>query len=544
MMAGLTSLEGKTIRLCLTDAFRVLGPDGSDLTPLSVKACAILGMIATSPELRRGRGWIKNRLWSDRQPVQAAGSLRQALLEIRRSLGPYAGALGSDRGAVWLVADRVRIEDNIDRTAAGLEASRSLADLDVRDPAFREWVEAARNGSRAGTGQRPPPRRPAVVVEIVSEAPGRRGLFTTILFEELSRSIIEAADMDVLRGPLPLERLAGLPQGALYVEIQLVDLPDGTIWLRARLEDMARTMVRWSASVRLQPGTIDATENLEVLAITHQIAFAVIDALSTEDPGMHPSPAGQAAVMAAAALRRMFRLHHDELRGAAELLDHAIALVPRGLYHALRAQLSTIRLVERESSVDVLRAGCETDIIAALAAEPGNSSVLAAVSNARLVFTNDVASSLVLSRQSVRSNRANPLAWWSLANAALYAGNTEEAHAAAVSAQNLARNSALRAWADFQRALTAAMCGNVAEGIEYAQSAHALSPCFRPPLRYLIALNAKAGDVSGGRMAADRLAAIEPDFSLRRMMHDESYPASMLRRSALADTEALTSLEI
>lgn len=537
-------IDGR-IRLQLYGPFRVLSPDGVDLTPSGAKSCALLAMLATAPGLRRGRGWIQNRLWSDRRPPQAAGSLRQALLEIRRALGRHAGALAATRVVAQLVAERVAIEP---RPAEASEELAFLQGLDVNDPAFRSWLREMR-GLRPDMAVAPAspdrrPVRPTLVVEIASEPELSHGFFSRLLYDQIARSLTESADVDVVRGPLPIEQVLRLPEGALSVQAHIATLPGGTIWLRLSLEDMARTAIRWSSTLKLAAPVVELDDNPPVLGLIHRLVFAAIEALSSYSPASDCDGDYRAAIMAASAFRRMFRLRHQDLEASAALLDHAIAIAPRGLYHAMRAQLSTIRAIERQSCAAELRELSEADIAAALAAEPLNSSVLSAAANTKLVFENDVASSLILSRQGVRSNRSNPLAWWSLANAALYAGDHEAAYSAAVFAQQLADSSSLKPWADFQRSLTAAVRGKVDEGVAFAMSAHALSPSFRPPLRYLIALQARSGAIDESRDAVRKLGRLEVDFSVERLISDPAYPASMLRRSRLADAEIMKRIEI
>lgn len=65
--------------LHLFGPFHAETPDGSDLTPKSAKACALLAILARQPRMEHARTWLQDRLWSDRGRDQAAASLRQAL---------------------------------------------------------------------------------------------------------------------------------------------------------------------------------------------------------------------------------------------------------------------------------------------------------------------------------------------------------------------------------------------------------------------------------------------------------------------------------
>ncbi len=90
-------------------------------------------------------------LWSDREPQQASGSLRQALSNVRKALGPQADRLGADRTTLWL-----HPEVTLDTTAAG----EFLADLDIRDPGFSDWLRDQR-GRHDDPPEVQPRHRPA-----------------------------------------------------------------------------------------------------------------------------------------------------------------------------------------------------------------------------------------------------------------------------------------------------------------------------------------------------------------------------------------------
>src|SRR5438552_18994278 len=75
------------LRISVIGAFRVLAPDGEDLTPRGRKARALLAILALTPTRRRSRPALQDKLWSDRGPEQGAASLRQTLTEIRRAFG-------------------------------------------------------------------------------------------------------------------------------------------------------------------------------------------------------------------------------------------------------------------------------------------------------------------------------------------------------------------------------------------------------------------------------------------------------------------------
>src|SRR5713101_9378615 len=91
------------LRIALIGAFRVLAPDGEDLTPRGRKARALLAILALTPTRRRSRPALQDKLWSDRGPAQGAASLRQTLTEIRQAFGDhYRDCLASDMRGIGL----------------------------------------------------------------------------------------------------------------------------------------------------------------------------------------------------------------------------------------------------------------------------------------------------------------------------------------------------------------------------------------------------------------------------------------------------------
>ena len=97
-------------------SFFLLGPfsisdlNGMPMTPKAQKTCAMLAMLALSPRATRTRVWLRDKLWSDRGEEQGAASLRQALLDARRSFGGLSDQLiVADKKSVSLCLDKICI---------------------------------------------------------------------------------------------------------------------------------------------------------------------------------------------------------------------------------------------------------------------------------------------------------------------------------------------------------------------------------------------------------------------------------------------------
>ncbi|MEM8802165.1 MAG: hypothetical protein AAGF55_06495, partial [Pseudomonadota bacterium] len=243
------------------------------------------------------------------------------------------------------------------------------------------------------------------------------------------------------------------------------------------------------------------------------------------------------------AVRRIFSLRPENLLEADDMLARAELLGAGALTSAWRAQLRVIQHVERHENLpEDLPEQARRLSLEAMEREPMNSMVVAAASNTRLVLDDDVNSCMQLARRSVSLNPANPLAWDMLATAKLYSGDIGEAHALAVRAQKMSSGSPFGHWWDFGRCLTAALTGQREEALQLAEKAHALSPEFRPPLRYLTALYAAEERFEDAQRAGERLKKLEPDFTFERLAIDETYPISPLRWGGLLDSGKVISL--
>lgn len=129
------------MRVRMMGEFRVLDETGVDRTPRGAKARGLIALLCRTPGHRRPRRWLEGRLWSDRGAEQASGSLRQALTELRKALGPLAVHLDSDRDCIGLTCVTTDLEADPAMALLSLEQGREfLEGLDVMDAAFAGWL--------------------------------------------------------------------------------------------------------------------------------------------------------------------------------------------------------------------------------------------------------------------------------------------------------------------------------------------------------------------------------------------------------------------
>lgn len=140
------------IRLSLLGNFAIAGCDGADLTPSSKKLRALTACLA----LPIGASWPRDKLiallWGDRSDEQARASLRQALAELRRTLGGGA-PLQTEGDAVRLDpalidVDALEFEQAAKSgdlpKAAALYRGALLDGLHLREDGFGDWLRIER----------------------------------------------------------------------------------------------------------------------------------------------------------------------------------------------------------------------------------------------------------------------------------------------------------------------------------------------------------------------------------------------------------------
>lgn len=149
------------LKISVFGGFHVTAPCGQPVQFSGQKDRALLGFLALSPGVTHAREKLAGMLWSDSGDRQARDSLKQALLRLRRCLGPLAdGQLITDRQSVTLDAERVWVDVQDfeallrDRDPEAIERAAELYNGDlldgilVRDASFEDWLQVERQRLR------------------------------------------------------------------------------------------------------------------------------------------------------------------------------------------------------------------------------------------------------------------------------------------------------------------------------------------------------------------------------------------------------------
>ena len=139
-------MSTRSIELRLVGRTLLLGADGGDITPRGAKTQGLLVLLGSARNYRRSRAYLQDKLWSDRGPEQGAASLRQALAELRRSLGECRDCLITEAHMVGFDPSRVRVVIEPERGDWGPlgEEPEFAEGLDILDPEFEDWIRDQR----------------------------------------------------------------------------------------------------------------------------------------------------------------------------------------------------------------------------------------------------------------------------------------------------------------------------------------------------------------------------------------------------------------
>src|SRR5690242_9648072 len=86
--SGMAETDASTVcYVYLLGSLAIHDTDGAIRTPKAQKARALVALLALAPRGARSRVWLRDKLWSESGEEQSSASLRQALTDVRRSLG-------------------------------------------------------------------------------------------------------------------------------------------------------------------------------------------------------------------------------------------------------------------------------------------------------------------------------------------------------------------------------------------------------------------------------------------------------------------------
>lgn len=517
--------------------FRLVDGLGQDVTPRAMKARAVLALLALAPAHRRTRSWLQDKLWSDRSAKQGSDSLRQALLEIRRSLGGSASILISDREMVCLDRDRFSLV----RGAVGGEGldSELFADLNVADAEFEQWIrdrrmEPAWSAPMTGVGRAPVATRrsaPAIFFAL-SEDRARRGDLTIVsLMSLMTTSLLDFADFEIFHPGNEIIRPGPPPEQGL-----LVRLAHGRAFggqrLHISISDIAERRIFWSKGFSI-PYAESEEDEAAIVRIGAETVESILSTFRTWSDVLDIDNC--AAFLLNRARQSIFRFDKSALRQADQDLAQAYAYEARPQTLAWRAFLRNIAKFQHRTAA-FLRDQVDIDTLAheALRDAPGSAISLGVRAHIEYLSGGSQRSSLQLAQRAVEADPLNAINHAILSNTELVLGKRNASRASSLMALSLSGSAEHRSFVEFFCCMSAAALDDYEQATDHAEAAAALRPAFVAPLRYLVALYTQAGRTSAVQRATALLRVSEPDFRPERLL-DPDYPVTTLRRIRLIE---------
>ncbi|NLS00498.1 hypothetical protein HGP17_27025 [Rhizobium sp. P38BS-XIX] len=534
------------IRLSAYGRFRIVDEVGNDLTPRGMKARAVLALLALAPGHCRPRVWIQDKLWSERDPKQGSESLRQALSEIRRSLGPQADLLIADREVIALKSGEFRfIRDEQQQIEPDVSDAELFADLNVPDQEFEQWIrdrraEFARTSppvpasSLQTPGLHAPIGAPAIFFFVSNH--DVRGVETIVapLVSLMATSLLDLADFQIFR--FDDDRTAVLPtaRDGVIVTVATGWTPE-TAQLHLAISDAQDRRILWSRSFRVVADVFsDGQESLARPAA--EAVDAILATLRNRNGGLTASNC--AALLVNRARQSIFRFDKPSLRQADRYLKQAYQYEARPQILAWRAFLRNIaNFQHRTAGFLAEQIDIETLAEAALREAPGSAISLGVRAHLEYLSGGSKRSSLNLARRAVDADPLNAINHAMLSNTELVLGNLVDSRISSQKALNLSGSAEHRSFVEFFCCMSAAAMGDYEDAIDHAEAALMLRSSFIAPLRYLTALYKHADRGPALQRTIALLKISEPDFRLERLL-DNNYPVTTLRRMPLIDAIA------
>lgn len=533
----------------------MLRSGGEDCTPRGRKACAILAMLALSPDNKRSRVWVQDKLWGSRGPEQGAASLRQSLSEIRRALGGEQAALIADRYVLAL--DRSRFLLDLDQPAPGdmPRGSELLEGFDIAEEGFEDWLRgqrqklressvAAANASRVvGPAVSPDSnslssfQNRVVLVRGTQTGTQDTSVIADSVLDSVAKTITELGAAKVLDCRIETDHVEADDDCPSYKTLSLrsdVFGSDTRQIVRLALLQFPANTLAWSSTLELSgKDTLDLNDPRAMRCINQVVNVAIDHFVKIRLEG---SESTAASALCHSGVLHLYRLGKINFETADRLFAKAFEIEPRGIYLAWRAYLRTFLLAERQYTCrQTLEAEALDFMYRALEMEPHNSYVAGLSAHVQTMMRRSYVAAYELAERSIQLNHANPIGWACLGIAKSYLGKSEEGFHHTLLARTIAGSAPFRYQIDALSCIAGTIAGEFDTAIHLAEASHALAPTFAPPLRYLSALYAHNGRHDLSFEMVRKLQANEPDFSYDKL-RDKAYPAAGLHRTSIIDS--------
>lgn len=343
-------------RLSLMGAFRLLAPDNARIEIASKKAVALLGMLATAPNLERSRSWLQSRLWGSRELQQAQSSLRRELSNLRHALSGFDRPLFETTSrSVRLCGDDLWIDLRDDPAARW--SGELLEGIDIPgEEEFEDWLREMRavhgmtdtdrppaypagSGTQIRIGgvrqQRAVQNESLVLFPFEHDGDDASGFVALSLAQDMTANLARQRWLPVSAPEQGLsDRLRNLPPMEIARQLQaryrvtgtLVRNADGII-LAAKLTDLVTARLLWAEDRDLGATPTYSSLRDISLALVNRIAFAIERA---EEQRALATP-DESTTLTTLAWRARYHINQfsaPDMARARDALDRALAINP------------------------------------------------------------------------------------------------------------------------------------------------------------------------------------------------------------------------
>lgn len=419
-----------------------------------------------------------------------------------------------------------------------------LEGLEFPSGPFSAWVEQQRSAFAGRMVEAAPVRDhrragPSVLFLRNSEGAEPSRLLADVFSDRIAKGIAELGPVTILDGREPGgPSLSATPPNAIAVStVALANEFEQAV--RVGVTDTATRQSEWAGNWRDHAARGVPIDKELFLQLINRAGEAAVDALIKRAESQESV---QAALLGFQARNQIFSMNLDSIIEADRHLTQAYDIHPQGIFLAWRAFLKANLIVEQEfKQAEALREEALEIALLSLEAAPDNATVKSIVAHVLLLCSPKSPIAGDLAEQSASENPANPLAWSSMANAKIQAGRFGEAREISAKALLIAKTSKFRHWWEMNSSVTAALVGDFEGARFHSLMASYLSPNFKPPLRYLTALNLHFGRIEDAAENVRILGKLEPGF-VPAMLLDEGYPTGTLRKTGIADAAKLKSI--
>lgn len=526
--------------LSLLGRFALSTADGERVEITSKKGSALVAMLAMSRGGERSRGWLQERLWGSRGRVEAAGSLRRELSNLRKQLNiGTEPLLISSRDRVRLRLDLIEIDATIRPQPSG----EFLEGFDIPvEPGFRGWLREQREALRPkGRGAVPDESGalPAHVVEM-SRPPAGFTADQAIAVLPFANATGDAS-LDYLAEGISEETIAGLSRlrwlpviargtsfsfaavadpkvageklGAEYLVEGRLQRDDASYLVSASLSQTSTGYTIWSRRFSLHSSASQDELEQFVHELVAQLESRVQHAQQTRTRGKQHDHLGVSDLIWRG------RWHFNRLRRAdteiaARLFAEALALdptSPEALIH-VTGTLAWSIWSARQPTEQVLRMRKLAQQAVIADPDDGRGFLLAGI--AEMWLRHPIEAKTLL-QQAIALNPSLALAHAQLGGSFNLAGQPEHAIAHLKTALRLSCNDPNIFYSLSELSVAYTLLGRWDDAAEHAKLALARQPSYWYANVVKINALSRSGRLEAARVALDELLALKPNFSRR-----------------------------